>query len=125
MPLDRIKARKLISGATAYARLPNGEYVTNFATQMTEALALVEDLERTVQREQGKLTVAERTLAEEREAYRKLREQAAGVESAIAALKDIASSPKGGAKKAVEALKKLGAWEEPVVAPQEPAKQLP
>lgn len=115
--LDRAIARKVISGARAYERLPGSEFIAIAVGQLREALTHIEDLDRAIVAQQNKTTLAERALDDEREAYRKLRERASNIEVAIEILKDIASSQKGGRAKAVAGLKKLGVEEEVVPDP--------
>ena len=108
MPLDKLAARKTLSGLPAYQRLPGAEYIQRLGLHLTEALTLIESTEHMIAKEQAKVTVAESQLVTERQAFAVVREQVKKLETAIEILKDIGSSQKGGKAKALAGLKALG-----------------
>ncbi|MDZ4345939.1 MAG: hypothetical protein U1E51_26290 [Candidatus Binatia bacterium] len=106
MPLDRIQARKRINGArSAYGRGVHAEFINNLATDLEEALNLLDGSTLESQRALNEVARMQRELDDEKTHYRKLREQSAHTEAMVALLKEIAASPKGAAKKAAELLK--------------------
>ena len=118
MPLDKILARKLVSGArSAYARGIHSEYINKLADQLDAALALSDEAVNELNRARNEAARLQRELDEEKTHYRKLREQSAHTETAMAVLREISQSPKGAAKKAADQLALMGAIE-PVSAPE-------
>lgn len=113
MPLDRVKAKRLLSTAPSYSRLPGGDFIGFMATELQEALVAVEEADRAVAREQAKYAALQREIEGDREIFRLAREKGAQFDRAVAALKDIASSQKGGKGKAEAALKELGIVTQP------------
>ena len=113
MPLDRIQARKRVNGArSAYGRGVHSEFINKLADDLEEAMGLLDSSMLDAQRAQNEVARLQRELDEEKTHYRKLREQSAHTETALAVLKVIAASPKGAAKKAAEQLKAMGVAEE-------------
>lgn len=117
MPLDRVQSRKLVSAAeSAYSRGIHSEFIGKIAAQLKEALEVVDTAAMESQRAQNEVARLQRELDEEKTHYRKLREESAHIESAVAVLREIAKSPKGAAKKATDQLALMGI-SEPVVVP--------
>lgn len=116
MPLDRLQARKRIQGArSAYARVPNAEFIQNLANDLEEALNLIDTATTETQRAQNEVSRIARDLDDEKTHYRKLREQSAHTEAMMALLREISASPKGAKAKATDLLKTMGVAETPVV----------
>lgn len=116
MPLDITKARGRIQGArTAYYRGPAAEFIQNLATDLEDALNLVDGATITSQRAQNEVARVQRELDAEKTAYRLLREQSVHTERAIALLREIKASPKGAQKKAADMLAEMGIVDAPVV----------
>lgn len=115
MPLDKVMARKLVSGArSAYARGVHSEFIQKMADQLEAALAVSDDGANELSRSRNEVTRIRRELDEEKTHYRKLRESSDHIESSIAVFKAIAASPKGAAKKAADQLALMGVVDEPV-----------
>ncbi len=108
MPFDKLKAKKDLSGINAFARMPAAEYIQRLGNHLGEAITLIESTEHMVAKEQAKVTVAETQLMTERQAFAVVREKIKQLDEAVAVLKDIASSQKGGKGKALAGLKALG-----------------
>lgn len=117
MPLDRVKARARVTGArNAYRVGIRSDFIQMLADDLDEALKLLEGQVLEISQVKNEATRASRELDEEKTAYRKLREQSAHTEKAIALLREIKASPKGAGVKAAAMLKEMGVVE-PVVVP--------
>lgn len=109
MPYDSLKARKAINTARAYERFPGSEFVMEMSVILKDA---DEEIKAHADRLRSAESEARRHQIEADQAradYKLLREtSAANYERVVLALKDIASSPKGGKTKAVDTLKAIG-----------------
>jgi len=109
MPLDRIQARKLCGAAQShYGRGLHSEFINKIADQLRDALDVLDSNTLDVTRAKNDSARLQRELDEEKTHYRKLRESSEHVPAMVDALKAIAASPKGAAKKAEELLVKMG-----------------
>lgn len=122
MPYDPIKTRQLIKSAQAYERLPGSEFVAELSKMLEAAADEIRAFDKTKTGLEDDARRYQREAEQDREALKKLREGAGhGFEVAVASLKDIASSTKGGKKKAEDALKALFPAPADPVTPEQPS----
>ena len=120
MPLDRAKAKSLISSAQAgYTRGPHADFIAMLADQLSEALKIVDDATVNVLRAQNETQGKQRELDEVKTLLINIGEQNKSTAAMVTLLREISKSPKGAAKKAEELLKVMGSAEEVVAAPVE------
>ena len=109
MPYDSLKAKKALRSALGFDRLPGSEFIAEMAAIIKDAddeIRAHADLLRAAETEARRHQV---DADQARSDYKLLREtSAANYERVLLALKDIASSPKGGKAKAVATLKAIG-----------------
>lgn len=124
MPFDKAKARSRVDGArNAYRIGIRADYIQLLATDLEDALNLLDGAALEVSRAKNDSTRLQRELDEEKDHYRKLREKSVHTEALVQFVKDVAASPKGAAKKAAALLVAMG--EAPAApAPTEEAKTL-
>lgn len=117
MPLDKIEARKMVNNwERAYGRSAHAEFIGKMASQLKDALDVLDAAAMETQRAMNDTARLQRDLDEEKTHYRKLRETSAHVETMVAVLKDISKNSKGASKKAQELISAMG-MDEPVAAP--------
>lgn len=108
MPYDSSKIRDLLRAAPAHGRMPNAEFVLELADQLLESEKQIAIEGAKVNKAHGETSALQIRYDTLVAAERKLRESTVGHEQMVAALRQIAKSPKGAQKIAAETLAAAG-----------------
>lgn len=109
MPYESLKAQRALKTALSYERLPGSEFVTEMAKILKEADEEIRGFNEKLRLAETETMRSQRDADQLRQDYKLLRESAAkNYEGLLLAMKDIATSNKGGKAKAVAALTAIG-----------------
>lgn len=109
MPYDPIKVKKALHTALAYQRFPGAEFVQEMATLLKDADEAIGGAYEQLRAAETQTRRLQIDADQVRSDYKLLREtSAANYERLLVAMKDIASSARGGKSKAIDALKSCG-----------------